>query len=142
VKIFDDRKRLVKFGRSVGLFFEALSGAYRYNNIKFSRGLYLCVPRQQITFVSLGGDATLKVEFSINDATKIFSLIKSACDMNEIQEAEIGGWTWKIDARPRSADSDHVVIQFRRALESSRDVVQRADVAAAIADFATTFGSS
>jgi hypothetical protein len=126
--------------RTVRSIFQAFLRLDSESKIKFSNRLYLRVPREELTLVSLGIDNILVTKLSLSEATEVFSLIKSACDINEFREAKIGEWTWKIDGRLRSADHDHVVIQFSRALESTREVVQRKNVAAALANFSARFG--
>jgi hypothetical protein len=134
----------MKFERMLGAFFRALSrtfgGARSAHNsaerIEFSDRFYLAVPRIALTMIFVTIDAVNSTKLSVNEAREIFESIKSALRKNGVTKINLGELSWKTDA----SDEYQVTISFNGPSGSVYTVVERADVAAAIADFKRRFG--
>jgi len=132
---------MVKIWHAMYAFFRALSRIDSAEKIKLSDQLYLRLPDTRLTLVSLIGAADA-IKLSVEDAREIFKSIKSACDTQDIRETKVGELSWKTDGRTRSADQDHMVIQFNGPSGFTRIPVKRDEIAAALAEFETKFGIS
>ena len=136
----------MKFERMLEAFFRAFSRTFAgvrsaHNSaekIEFSDRFYLAVPRIDLTMIFMTVDAVNSTKLSVNEGREIFESIKSACEKNGVTEINLGELSWKTDA----SDERQVTISFKAPLGSVYTVVERADVAAAIADFKRRFGLS
>jgi len=121
-------------------FFQTLSNMFVYEKITLSQRIYLRVPRDRITLVSLAiGDASA-MRLSVNDAREIFRSIKRACDLHQVEEIRTNELSWKTDARINFPGQDTVVIQFEGPLGFTRDLVKREAATAAVIEFTKKFG--
>jgi len=127
-------------GRAIRVFFRTFSRMTDHRKIKFSDRMYMLVPYVELTLVSLGVDNVQAMKLSVKDATEIFKSIRSACEMREIKEIEVGELTWKTDARLQPEDPDRVVVQFDGPLGFVREVLRREDVVAALTEFEKKIG--
>jgi hypothetical protein len=121
---------------------QALSRVGSYEKITLTDGLYLRIPKAELTLMSLGAggsEVVQSMKLSVNEAEQIFRSIKRACDLQEVVEVKIGDLSWKTDASLKSSP-DEIIIVFNGPLGYAREVARREDVVAAVAEFTNRFG--
>jgi len=120
---------------------QILSKVSAFENIELTDGLYLRVPKAEVTLTSVvaGSEFIQSMTLSVDEATQIFRSIKRACDLHDVVKIKVGELSWTTDARLRS-NPDKVIIVFNGPLGYMRTDARREDVAAAITEFTNRFG--
>ncbi len=124
-------------------FSQTLSNLSAFEKIELTQGLYLRIPKAEVTLMSVGAGGSEVIQsmtLSVDDATQIFRSIKRACDRHEVVEVKVGELSWKTDCRVQS-NPDRVIVSFDGPLGRTRTDAKREDIAAAIAKFADRFGT-
>ena len=121
---------------------QALSEIGSNEKIALTDGLYLRLPKAELTLMSLGAGGSEVIQsmnLSVGEAQEIFRSIKRACDLHEIAEIKIGELSWRTDARLKS-NPDEIIIVFNGPLGYTRTTAKHEDVVAAITEFTNRFG--
>src|ERR1017187_3510285 len=116
---------------------QTLSKVSAFEKIELTDGLYLRVPKAEVTLISVGAGGSEVIQsmtLSVDEATQIFRSIKRACDLYEVVEIKAGELSWTTDARLQS-NPDKVIIVFNGPLGHTRTDARRKDLAAAITEF-------
>jgi len=108
--------------------------------ISLSHRVYFVVPPIDIVLMSIRLEGTESFRLSMRDARELFKMLKLCCEMQQLQEAEIGGLFWKIDGRINWLHQKTMVVQLSSLGGLTREVLDRATVMAAVTQFFDEFG--
>jgi hypothetical protein len=124
--------RIGRIGRALVQAFHAMDSDRR---IRVTKNLYFQVPELKLNLVSVIGGESQSMKLSIPEARMIFQSMKSAHELKERQQIEIGKLVWTTDCRIQAENPKQVTIDFKSAEGSIRTILQREDVAATLAEF-------
>jgi hypothetical protein len=124
--------RIERIGRALAQAFHAVDTNRR---VRLAKGLYFQVPKLKLNLVwGIGGESQ-SAELSIPEARMIFQSMKSAHELRERHQVEVGDLVWTIDGRVQANNPDEVIIHFKSPSGSLHTVLRRENVSAALAEF-------
>ena len=124
--------RIQRIGRALAQAFQAVDTSRR---VRLTKGLYFQLPKLKLNLVwGIGGESQ-SAELSIPEARMIFQSMKSAHELREHHQIEVGDLVWTIDGRVQANDPDQVTIHFKSPSGSLHTVLRRENVSAAVDEF-------
>jgi hypothetical protein len=126
---------VTRIGRIASALTQAFHAMDTNRRIRFTKSLYLQLPKLKLNLVSAIGGESVAMELSIPEARMIFQSIKSALELKDHQQIEVGEIIWATDCRVQAENTERVAIKFKGPNGSVHTVLQRENIAAALEEF-------